>query len=116
MADLDSKALFPRPPPAGIVFLIFFSLNMFIWGQKSSGAVPFGTFFALLVMWFGISVPLVYFGSYIGYRMPKIGFPTKPNVIPRTVPEQVRRGLAMCGRQAAGSLSSDHARPPAQRA
>jgi transmembrane 9 superfamily protein 2/4 len=38
----------------GMVFGIFFVLNMFIWGQKSSGAVPFGTLFALLVMWLGI--------------------------------------------------------------
>ncbi|MCD7459914.1 hypothetical protein HAX54_042295 [Datura stramonium] len=30
------------------VFVIFFVLNALIWGQKSSGAVPFGTMFALL--------------------------------------------------------------------
>merc|ERR1712232_1489107 len=56
-------------------------------GQKSSGAVPFGTFFALLVLWFGISVPLVYLGAFFGYRRPKIEPPTKTNMIPRTVPE-----------------------------
>lgn len=84
---------------------------MFIWGQKSSGAVPFGTFFALLVMWFGVSVPLVYLGSYVGYSMPKIDFPTKPNVIPRTVPEQVPAGgerrKAVCGARP----TSSHIRP-----
>jgi len=66
---------------------------MFIWGQKSSGAVPFGTFFALLFLWFGVSVPLVYVGSYAGYKAPKIDFPTKTNMIPRTVPEQVKSSL-----------------------
>merc|ERR1719220_2619108 len=32
----------------GTVFLLFFILNLFIWGTKSSGAVPFSTMFALL--------------------------------------------------------------------
>merc|ERR1711935_600612 len=71
----------------GISFTIFFVLNFFVWGEKSSGAVPFGTFFALLVLWFGISVPLVYLGAFFGYRRPKIEPPTKTNMIPRTVPE-----------------------------
>ena len=44
-------------------------LNLFIWGEKSSGAVPFGTMFALLVLWFGISVPLAVAGS-LPYRYP----------------------------------------------
>merc|ERR1712083_1116768 len=61
---------------------------MGIWGQKSSGAVPFGTMFALLVMWFGISVPLVYLGSYFGYKLRRIDFPTKTNLIPRNIPAQ----------------------------
>nr|GMD77018.1 transmembrane 9 superfamily member 9-like [Ipomoea batatas] len=44
----------------GTVFAIFFVLNAIIWGEKSSGAVPFGTMFALVFLWFGISVPLVF--------------------------------------------------------
>ncbi|CAA6661673.1 unnamed protein product [Spirodela intermedia] len=42
---------------------------------KSSGAVPFTTMFALVFLWFGISVPLVYVGSYIGFRKPAIEDP-----------------------------------------
>merc|ERR1712087_1037574 len=72
----------------GVVFLLFFVLNCFVWGEKSSGAVPFGTMFALLVLWFGISVPLVYLGSYIGYKLRQIDFPTKTNLIPRSIPSQ----------------------------
>ncbi|CAE7412535.1 CFAP45 [Symbiodinium sp. CCMP2456] len=52
----------------GVIFMVFFVLNLFIWGQKSSGAVPFTTMFAILVLWFGISVPLVFLGSYFGFR------------------------------------------------
>jgi len=60
---LQAALLFP-----GVVFVIFFSLNLLVWGQKSSGAVPFSTLFALCFLWFGISVPLVFIGSYFGYK------------------------------------------------
>ncbi len=80
---LKTACMFP-----GIVFTIFFTLNLFIWGQKSSGAVPFGTLVALLLMWFGISVPLVYLGSYFGYKRQAVEHPTKTNLIPRALPEK----------------------------
>jgi transmembrane 9 superfamily protein 2/4 len=73
----------------GIIFTIFFVLNFFVWGEKSSGAVPFGTLFALLVLWFGISVPLVFLGAYFGYRRKALDFPVRVNQIPRQIPEQV---------------------------
>ncbi|KAL6985156.1 Transmembrane 9 superfamily member 8 [Sarracenia purpurea var. burkii] len=70
------------------VFGIFFVLNAIIWGQKSSGAVPFGTMFALVFLWFGISLPLVFVGSYVGFRKPAMEDPVKTNKIPRQIPEQ----------------------------
>eukprot|EP00928_Gymnodinium_smaydae_P022078 TRINITY_DN1865_c0_g2_i1.p1 TRINITY_DN1865_c0_g2~~TRINITY_DN1865_c0_g2_i1.p1 ORF type:complete len:629 (-),score=158.57 TRINITY_DN1865_c0_g2_i1:158-2044(-) len=72
----------------GIFFIIFFVLDMFIWGQKSSGAVPFTTMFALLLLWFGISVPLVFLGSYFGFRKDAIELPVRTNQIPRQIPAQ----------------------------
>ncbi|KAF9612663.1 hypothetical protein IFM89_003138 [Coptis chinensis] len=71
-----------------VCFAIFFVLNALIWGEKSSGAVPFGTMFALVFLWFGISVPLVFVGSYIGFKKPAIEDPVKTNKIPRQIPEQ----------------------------
>jgi len=73
----------------GTIFSIFFVLNMFIWGEKSSGAVPFGTLVALVALWFGISVPLVFFGSYFAYKKPIAENPVRTNQIPRQIPEQV---------------------------
>eukprot|EP00002_Diphylleia_rotans_P013672 TRINITY_DN2667_c0_g1_i2.p1 TRINITY_DN2667_c0_g1~~TRINITY_DN2667_c0_g1_i2.p1 ORF type:complete len:355 (-),score=65.81 TRINITY_DN2667_c0_g1_i2:497-1561(-) len=73
----------------GIIFLVFFILNFFIWGKKSSGAVPFTTLLALLGMWFGICTPLVYLGSYFGYRKRVIENPVRTNQIARQVPELV---------------------------
>ncbi|OIW14971.1 hypothetical protein TanjilG_30690 [Lupinus angustifolius] len=70
------------------VSVIFAVLNTLIWGQKSSGAVPFGTMFALIFLWFGISVPLVFVGSYVGFKKPAIENPVKTNKIPRQIPEQ----------------------------
>jgi transmembrane 9 superfamily protein 2/4 len=80
---LWTALLFP-----GISFGIFFVLNLLIWGQKSSGAVPFGTLFALLCMWFGISAPLTLLGAFFGYRKQPIENPTRTNQIPRQVPSQ----------------------------
>merc|ERR1711990_587890 len=70
------------------VFAVFFVLNLLIWGQQSSGAVPFTTMFALLVLWFGISVPLVFLGSYFGFRKDAIELPVRTNQIPRQIPVQ----------------------------
>eukprot|EP00002_Diphylleia_rotans_P003256 TRINITY_DN1221_c0_g4_i3.p1 TRINITY_DN1221_c0_g4~~TRINITY_DN1221_c0_g4_i3.p1 ORF type:complete len:241 (-),score=47.18 TRINITY_DN1221_c0_g4_i3:442-1164(-) len=73
----------------GVVFMIFFVLNFFIWGKKSSGAIPFGTLLSLLGLWFGVSVPLVFLGSYFGYRKKAIENPVRTTQIPRQIPEQV---------------------------
>jgi len=72
----------------GIMFVVFFILNLLIWGQKSSGAVPFTTMFALLVLWFGISVPLAFLGSYLGFRKEAVELPVRTNPVPRQIPAQ----------------------------
>jgi transmembrane 9 superfamily protein 2/4 len=51
-----------------ILFGVSFLMNFFIWGKKSSGAVPFSTMIALVALIFCISVPLVFVGYYFGYR------------------------------------------------
>lgn len=72
-----------------IVFGTSFLLNFFIWGKRSSGAVPFSTMIALLTMIFGISLPLVLLGYYFGYRKQPYSQPVRTNQIPRQVPDQV---------------------------
>ncbi|KAJ5769615.1 hypothetical protein N7520_004174 [Penicillium odoratum] len=73
----------------GFVFCIFFFLNLFVWAKGSSGAVPFGTMLALVLIWFVISVPLSVAGSWLGFRQKAIEGPTKTNQIPRQVPPMV---------------------------
>ncbi|XP_046398998.1 transmembrane 9 superfamily member 4 isoform X2 [Ischnura elegans] len=73
----------------GIVFGTCFFLNFFIWGKHSSGAVPFPTMVALLCLWFGISLPLVFLGFYFGFRKQPFRHPVRTNQIPRQVPPQI---------------------------
>ncbi|XP_052776751.1 transmembrane 9 superfamily member 4-like [Mya arenaria] len=80
---LQTATLYP-----GFIFCICFVLNFFIWGKHSSGAVPFTTMLALLCMWFGISLPLVFLGYYFGFRKQAYQHPVRTNQIPRQVPEQ----------------------------
>lgn len=70
----------------GIVFGIFFILNLVLWGLGSSAAVPFGTLVALLALWLGISVPLTFVGAYFGYKKRAMDLPVRTNTIPRQIP------------------------------
>lgn len=72
----------------GICFGLFFIMNILALTQHSSDAVPFTTMVVLLVLWFGISTPLVFFGAYIGYKQDAIEFPTSTSSIPRQIPDQ----------------------------
>ena len=72
----------------GIVFVVFFILDVLVWSYGSTGAVPFLSMLALLALWFGISVPLVFLGAYFGYKRDAIEFPVVTSNIPRQIPNQ----------------------------
>lgn len=81
---LITASLFP-----GMLFGLIFILNLFVWAQASSTAMPFSTILAMLMLWLCVQVPLVYAGSYYGYhKAPKWEHPTKTTSIPRQVPQQ----------------------------
>jgi transmembrane 9 superfamily protein 2/4 len=67
----------------GTVFSVFFILNLALWAEGSSGALPFGTFFTLFFLWFCVSVPLVFIGSFFGYKRETNPYPVRTNQIPR---------------------------------
>jgi transmembrane 9 superfamily protein 2/4 len=87
-SDRWRNTLFTATFVPGVVFTVFFVLNFFIWGEKSAGAVPFTTMFAILMLWFGISLPLVFCGSFAGFKGESISIPCRINAIPRAIPEQ----------------------------
>ncbi|KAH3809749.1 transmembrane 9 superfamily member 2-like [Dreissena polymorpha] len=72
----------------GIVFALFFILNLVLWIEGSSAAIPFTTLLALLALWFGISVPLTFVGAYFGFKKRPIEHPVRTNQIPRQIPDQ----------------------------
>ncbi|KAI8899476.1 hypothetical protein BC833DRAFT_585481 [Globomyces pollinis-pini] len=72
----------------GIIFGILVVLNFILLGNQSSAAVPFGTFIALIAMWFLVSIPLCILGSYFGFRQAGFQPPCKTNQIPRQIPPQ----------------------------
>lgn len=80
---LLTALLFP-----GASFLTFFAMDILVWSYGSTGAVPFLTMLAVLTLWFGISVPLVFLGAYFAYRQDPIEFPVVTSNIPRQIPEQ----------------------------
>jgi hypothetical protein len=64
-------------------------LNLFVWAQASSTAIPFSTLIGLLALWLLIQVPLVYLGSWVGYvRATPWEHPLKTNAISRQIPPQ----------------------------
>ncbi|CAD1477648.1 unnamed protein product, partial [Heterotrigona itama] len=72
----------------GIVFSLFFIMNLIFWANDSSAAVPFSTLIALLALWFGVSLPLTFIGAYFGFRKRSLEHPVRTNQIPRQIPEQ----------------------------
>uniref|UniRef100_A0A8K9XZV1 Transmembrane 9 superfamily member n=3 Tax=Oncorhynchus TaxID=8016 RepID=A0A8K9XZV1_ONCMY len=72
----------------GVVFADFFVMNLILWGEGSSAAMPFGTLVAILALWFCISVPLTFIGAYFGFKKTGIEHPVRTNQIPRQIPEQ----------------------------
>ena len=59
--------------------------NAYLRGEKSSGAVSFSNLVALLVMWLGISVPLVFVGANLAKRSPPTAAPVKINPLARKI-------------------------------
>uniref|UniRef100_A0A7S2ZBR5 Transmembrane 9 superfamily member n=1 Tax=Rhodosorus marinus TaxID=101924 RepID=A0A7S2ZBR5_9RHOD len=70
----------------GAVFSIFVGLNILLAVKKSTAAVPFTTLALIIFLWFGLSVPLVLLGSFLGFKKKKHEWPCRTNAIPREIP------------------------------
>jgi transmembrane 9 superfamily protein 2/4 len=73
----------------GLMGCVFLSINTFIAYHGSSAAAPITTLLALMLLWFGVSTPLVFIGSYFGFRHETIEVPVRTNQIARHIPDQV---------------------------
>lgn len=70
----------------GICFLIYLLMNLVLWFQNSASTTSIYQIIYILTIWFGVSVPLVFIGAYLGYRSETIKIPTRINPIPRQIP------------------------------
>jgi len=73
--------------PGCLVFL-FLILNIGLRTQQAATAVSFTTILAVFLLWVGVSTPLMFVGSYFGFRKEAISVPLKANHIARIIPEQ----------------------------
>ncbi|KAF7191062.1 Transmembrane 9 superfamily member 7 [Pseudocercospora fuligena] len=79
-----TATLFP-----GLLFLTIFILNLFVWAQASSTAIPLGTLFGLVALWLLIQLPLVYVGSWYGFvKAGSYTHPIRATTVPRQIPQQ----------------------------
>jgi len=69
-----------------VISVVNFTLNFFVWHERSTKAIPFTTMIAVATLWFGISLPLNFLGAFFGYRKPKVEAPVETNSIPRYIP------------------------------
>jgi transmembrane 9 superfamily protein 2/4 len=69
-----------------VIFSSIGLLNLFLIGAGASGAVPFGTILAILLLWFLISVPLSVAGYFYGMKHGAFTHPVRVNPIPRQIP------------------------------
>merc|ERR1711871_1493729 len=52
----------------GFTFACFLVIDISLLSVGSSGAVPVSTLLTLVVLWFGVSVPLVFLGAYVWFQ------------------------------------------------
>ncbi|CAH0556998.1 unnamed protein product [Brassicogethes aeneus] len=83
-----SNVLLTSMLSSGIVFGLFFVMNLVLWGKGSSAAIPFTTLLGLLALWLLVSVPLTFVGALFGFRKRALEHPVRTNQIPRLIPEQ----------------------------
>jgi len=73
----------------GICYTLFLVLDLILWGYHSTASIPILSMLALVALWFGISVPLVFLGAFFGYKQEPMSYPIKQsNNIARPIPEQ----------------------------
>ncbi|XP_060516751.1 transmembrane 9 superfamily member 2 [Cylas formicarius] len=83
-----SNVLLTSMLATGIVFGLFFIMNLVFWAKGSSAAIPFSTLIGLLALWWLVSVPLTFIGAFFGFRKRALEHPVRTNQIPRLIPEQ----------------------------
>jgi len=80
---LCTAAFFP-----GTIMALFLALNVFLAFYGSAKTVSLFTIILAGILWVCVASPLVFVGSFIGFKRDAIEVPTRTNQIARVVPEQ----------------------------
>lgn len=81
---LLTASLFP-----GAMMVLFLMLNVFLALYGSAKTVSFFTIIVSFFLCVGVSAPLIFVGSFIGFKRDLISVPTRTNQIARVVPPQM---------------------------
>jgi transmembrane 9 superfamily protein 2/4 len=73
----------------GFMGAVFLFINAFVALGGSSTATPFTSLLAVGTLWFGVSTPLVFVGSFFGFKAETLSVPVRTNQIARHIPDQV---------------------------
>jgi transmembrane 9 superfamily member 2/4 len=71
-----------------LIFIILLIINFANWFEQSSAAVPIPTILIFLFIYCMLSIPNVWFGSFIGFKKTAIKNPGKVNKLSRDIPKQ----------------------------
>ena len=82
LCTILTATLFP-----GMVFCVFVFFNIILFFMEASVAAPLLDVIIVAAMWCCVSIPLVFMGSYHGYKADKIEYPTHTSNFPREIPE-----------------------------
>lgn len=73
----------------GLMGMIFIGINIFVSSQGSSSTAPPPTLLSALFLLLGVLTPLVFVGSFFGFKKDTIETPVRTNQIARHIPDQV---------------------------
>lgn len=86
--DWKSNLLLTATAAPIFVFGMVFLLNLVLIASSASGAVPFGTMIAVVLLYLLLSIPLCVAGYFLGLKHGIFALPVRVNSIPRQIPPQ----------------------------
>jgi transmembrane 9 superfamily protein 2/4 len=70
----------------GVIMTLFLCLNVFLAFYGTAKTVSIFTIISMFLLWICVASPLVFIGSFIGFKREVIRTPTKTNQIARVIP------------------------------
>ena len=86
-SDWKLNTIYSAAALPGFLVSMFLALNIFL-SIAGATAVSFLTILQIFLLWVCMLTPLVFFGSYKGFKAERISIPGKVNQIARIVPQQ----------------------------